>query len=130
VLAQCDTSESNFTVTGTYLTSQNLTTGINNSTGLAALLLSSSEGYRVFYHNTTGYLHQYTYQAAIGWTDGIPLSPDLPHGFSVSAAAKDSGNYSVIMPLNDEAIEAAIYRVNNTFNICMYSYTPLCHSVN
>jgi hypothetical protein len=130
VLAQCETSEANFTITGTYLTSQNLTTGINNSTGLAALVLSGSAGYRVFYHNTSGYLHQFGYQVETGWTDGIPISPDLPAGFSVSAVAKDPGNYTVIMPLDDEAIEAATYRVNNTFNICTYSYSPQCRSVN
>jgi hypothetical protein len=58
VLAQCATSEAKFTVTGTYEASVNVTTTISDSTGLAALILGGTSGYRVFFHNSTGNVHQ------------------------------------------------------------------------
>jgi hypothetical protein len=119
VLAQCSTDDQTFTVTGTYAASANITTPISSSTGLAAVLLGGTSGYRVFFHNSTGNVHQLVYTPKNGWGDGISITPDLPAGKSLSAAFYGTSNMSIIYPLDDNAIEISEYNSDGKFHDCM-----------
>ncbi|KAH8646083.1 hypothetical protein BX600DRAFT_477124 [Xylariales sp. PMI_506] len=123
LLAQCNSSESKLTVTGTYLASANITTAISSSTGLAGFLLSAGSGYRVFFHNSTGYVHELVYTTKTGWSNGaLAISPDVPAGNSLSATFYGTSNLTIAYPLDGNTIELSEYNSDKTFHDSTFPY--------
>ena len=77
---------------GSYVISSNITTGVENSTGLAATVRTSNDGYRVFYHDDVGTTRaiQYSWLGNISWGAGTPVLNDSSE--RLTAITTDGGN--------------------------------------
>lgn len=72
--------------------SGNLATGVAVSSGLAATVRTSNDGYRVFYHDNNGTSRtiQYSYFASITWGTGTPVINDKSE--TITTITTDGGN--------------------------------------
>ena len=79
VLIECAYLTGNCTTVGEYAISYNVTTAVNDRTGLSAALLSTDVGYRVFYEDVNGVVRQLSYANS---TEGVVTN--WGHGTVVS----------------------------------------------
>jgi hypothetical protein len=80
-------------MTGIFTISSAVTTGINNSTGLAVTLRTAIDGYRVFYHDTIGKTRQIRYSGPLNitWSDGGSVIDDTSE-FATGLATDNGKN--------------------------------------
>ncbi|KAF4625964.1 hypothetical protein G7Y89_g12203 [Cudoniella acicularis] len=88
---QCTLPSGNCILQGTYTISGDVTSGVNPNTSLAATIRSSSDGYRVFYHDTAGNAKQVRYSGPLNITWGHELSVLDDVNGSPTALTTDSG---------------------------------------
>lgn len=85
---------------------------VNSDTGLAAVLLGSTQGYRVFAHDDEMHVHQIQYSNGLAaWDYAGVVSEDKPASNSLAAAFTSKGNVSVSVPKGQSDVE--VMRANS-----------------
>ncbi len=82
---------------------------IHSNSGLAAVVLGSEAGYRVYYHDSDGAINEYKYYGKV-WTYNALISNDINSLPALGAAFSGSANITVAAPRDDQNI--GITRLN------------------
>lgn len=123
LLIQCTFSSGECTTLQNFGISSGVTTGVNEETGLAVLLISATAGYRVYYHDSAGQVRELSYIAnSANWADGALVSAhNVTSGFGLAATAADKTNVTVYSVLNGTevyAMEKNVTSSNSTWSPC------------
>ncbi len=118
MLNNCDISTGKFVSQGNYVISGD-TPSLNNETGLAALVLSSTAGYRVFYHDKNQAIGQITFTNEDGWHWDKIISQSSPSSPAMHAVFHDTKNFniSVVTPFDDKNIEITRWNTDQSWHI-------------
>ena len=98
---------------------------VHNETGFAALLLGSTLGYRVYYHDKNQSVNQLDYTNSNGWSWGGFVSQDSTSSSAIHAAFSDKNNISVVTPRDSENFEVSRFNADNTWHICTWHLRPV-----
>lgn len=95
---------------------------ISSNTGLAAVLLGATDGYRVFYHDNNMTLRQLGYTSATTWADKGAISQDDNLGTAIGAIwVAKSNNITVASPKDSENIEISRWHADNSWHVCEFT---------
>jgi hypothetical protein len=129
-LLTCDWTTGQFTRTGSWVVSYGAP-AVHPETGLGSLLLGSSAGYRVYYHDQKMAIRVIYYSNDNGWAyhGRVSADPMATTAIGVSQYAnpnnQGNANITVVAPRDDENMEASRFNVDESYWICR-SYL-LCH---
>ncbi|KAJ9155273.1 Protein crumbs 3 [Pleurostoma richardsiae] len=93
---------------------------VNNATGLASLVLGSTSGYRVYFHDPDWRLHQISYTNDAGWGYSGIVSQDPMAGSGIATQFTGSNNISVATPKDDSNIEVSRYNSDGLWHISTF----------
>lgn len=94
---------------------------INANTGLAAILLGETGGYRVYYHDLNTELSQigYSTENDLGWVyEGVVSRDPSSLGTGIGAQFTGDNNISVVTPRDAANIEVSRYNSDELWHIC------------
>ena len=114
----CDMATGTFVSQGNWIISDSQHS-ISNTTGLAALVLSSTAGYRVYYHDSEQAINQINYTSNNGWNYGGYVTQDVVSSNAIGAAFTDS-NITVVNPRDSRNIEVSRWNTDNSWHISTY----------
>jgi hypothetical protein len=123
-LFQCDWPSGKFTSQGSWVISGDAPS-VNSNTGLASLVLGSTAGYRVYYHDDDDAISEIGYTTDTNWHYRDVVSPDHPATNAIHAAFTGSANISVVFPRDSENIEVTRFNTDDSWHIC--EFYPLFH---
>lgn len=126
-LFQCDWSSGKFTSQGSWVISGD-SPSVNSQTGLASLVLGSTAGYRVYYHDEDQAINEIGYTTETGWHYREMVSPDHPASSAIHAAFTGNANISVVFPRDSENIEVTRFNTDDSWHIC--KFYPSWHTLN
>ncbi|KAI1875932.1 uncharacterized protein JN550_001428 [Neoarthrinium moseri] len=118
-LLKCDTNTGYWLNTGDWIVSDGAPS-ISNSTGLAAVLLGSNDGYRVYYHDTNNTLCQLGYTSDTEWDYKGSVSHDGKLGNAIAAAWSKNKNITVATPKDGENIEVSRFFDDNLWHVTTF----------
>ncbi|KAI2611800.1 hypothetical protein GGR54DRAFT_339574 [Hypoxylon sp. NC1633] len=102
-LLKCDWNSGKWQNTGEWIISGG-SPKMDPSTGLAVVLLGAADGYRVFYNDLEGSLHQIGYTSTTSWGYYGLVSPDKMSAQAISATFTGSNNISIVRVRDDKNI--------------------------
>jgi len=116
----CDWPTGVFRTVGSYLISSGAPS-VNENTGLASVLLGSTAGYRVFYHDQNMTVNQLAYANGVnnnnwGW-DGV-VDYDVPRGNALASQFTGADNMTVAYPKDASNVGVARYNSDKLWHIC------------
>ncbi len=76
---------------------------IHSNSGLAAVVLGATEGYRVYYHDSDGAINELKYYNKV-WAYNALISHDINSLPALGSAFSGSGNITVAGPRDDQTI--------------------------
>ncbi|KAK9420876.1 hypothetical protein SUNI508_00967 [Seiridium unicorne] len=110
---------------------------VSPDTGLSAVLLGASDGYRVYYHDTNMTLRQLGYTSDTEWDDKGTISQDENLGNAIGAVSvtdNDGYNITVAAPKDDENIEISRWYSDDSWHVTTFprplSGNPTTNSTN
>lgn len=124
----CTLPKANCTLQRSNIISSEMVSGVNSNTDLAATLRSDTDGYRVFYHDSTSTIRQIRmYYPNITWGPGVSVISDTnerltgittDRGVSLSVYGVDSvGN-----------IKTSTLASNESWQECKFEGSSPCHN--
>lgn len=117
-LFQCDWLSGKFVSQGEWVISGDAPS-VSSNTGLASLVLGSTAGYRVYYHDDNQAVNEIGYTTETGWHYRDMVSPDHHSASSaIHAAFTGNANISVIFPRDSENIEVTRFNTDDSWHIC------------
>ncbi|KAK3935680.1 hypothetical protein QBC46DRAFT_45021 [Diplogelasinospora grovesii] len=90
---------------------------ISTGTGLAALLLGSTAGYRVYFHDQDMAVNELAYTQATNWVYTGVISQDTQYSPAIHAAFSGTNNISVVTPRDAHDIEVTRWNSDNSWHI-------------
>jgi uncharacterized protein (DUF1501 family) len=105
-----------FVTEGSYDISKNAPS-VHSKTGLAAVVLGSKTGYRVYYHNANQSISEIGYTTADNWNYNGIISQDTQSSFAIHAAFSGKNNISVVTPRDSKNIEVTRYNSDSSWHI-------------
>ncbi|OTB07460.1 hypothetical protein M426DRAFT_33003, partial [Hypoxylon sp. CI-4A] len=112
---QCDWNTGKWQSTGEYVTSGG-SPRVSPTTGISAVLLGSSDGYRVLYNDLTGTLQQIGYTSATTWGYYGVVSQDKASSQAIATTFYNL-NVSVVRPRDDENLGISQLNSNHSWHI-------------
>ncbi|TQN73226.1 hypothetical protein CSHISOI_02230 [Colletotrichum shisoi] len=105
----CDFQTGHYNTSGEYMISKTAgVESIHNETGLAVELLSSKDGYRLFFHDEAKTVNVMSYTTTIGeWQLQGTISQDPVGGMALASTHSGQMNISVVFPKDAENIEVS-----------------------
>lgn len=121
-LLTCDWTTGQFTRTGSWVISAGAITP-HPTTGLGSLLLGSSAGYRVYYHDVRLGIRVIYYSNDRGWAYHGKVSVDKMATTAIGVTLGDQGNanITVVSPRDDKNMEASNLNTDASFWTCRSS---------
>jgi len=118
-LYQCDWSTGRFSSQSMRRISDD-SPSVSNNTGLASIVLSSTAGYRVYFHDQDHAVNEIGYNPGTNkWGYREMISPERPVSNAIHAAFSGKTNISVVVPRDSENIEVSRYNSDTTWHLCM-----------
>ncbi|KAK3372016.1 hypothetical protein B0H63DRAFT_401501 [Podospora didyma] len=115
-LYNCNMTTGMFTSVGNWVVSSPVPT-ISSTTGLSAILLGETGGYRVYYHDEDGAVNELAYSTATKWTWNGVISPVRQESRAIHSAFSGKVNISVVTPHDAESIQVTRYNSDTTWRI-------------
>jgi hypothetical protein len=123
-LFQCDLETGTFKSQGSWIISADAPS-VSNDTGLAAVLLGASAGYRVYFHDDHMAVHQISYTTKTNWLySGAVSQGQLPSRALHAASSMGARNISVVRPRDDGNIEVSRLCADKSWHIGEFWPTP------
>ncbi|KAL1871982.1 hypothetical protein VTK73DRAFT_1812 [Phialemonium thermophilum] len=119
VLLQCDWPTGKFKRQGSWVISDGAPS-INEKTGLAALLLGSTTGYRVYFHDANMTINELGYTTDTDWGYNGIVSQDPQISTAISAAFTGKNNITVVSPRDSNNIEVSRFNTDQTWHISTF----------
>ncbi len=91
---------------------------IHSNTGLAALVLGSEAGYRVYYHDDDGAINEIGYTTSEDWHYRTLLSNDINSLPALSAIFTSTNNITVASARDDTSIAVTRYNKDENWYRC------------
>ncbi|KAK4102957.1 hypothetical protein N658DRAFT_485156 [Parathielavia hyrcaniae] len=107
---KCDMSSGFFLSDGNWDVSTGVVPSIHNNSGLAAVILSATAGYRIYYHDSDGAINELSYTEADRWQHRGAISQDVNLLPALAATFSGNNNISVASARDDQNI--AVTRLN------------------
>ncbi|KAJ4298723.1 hypothetical protein N0V88_003755 [Collariella sp. IMI 366227] len=104
-LLNCDMTTGHFATQGTWIVSNDAPPPHSNS-GLAAIVLGESGGYRVYYHDADGAINELKYTNEDGWSWNAVISHDINSLPALAAAFSSKNNITVVSSRDEQNIGA------------------------
>ncbi len=120
----CDMKTGKFVSQGNWIISDGVPS-VHNETGLAALVLGQTAGYRVYFHDRNQSINQLSYTNDNGWQYGGLVSQDTQSSPAIHAAFADKSNITVVTPKDSRNIEVSRWNSDNSWHICMSSNSQI-----
>ncbi|KAH8661936.1 hypothetical protein BX600DRAFT_306325 [Xylariales sp. PMI_506] len=118
-LLKCDDSTGYWENTGEYVVS-GAAPSVASGTGLAAILLSATDGYRVFFHDDDMALRDLVYSpSTTKWTSGF-VSQDAGLGNAIATEFSNSNNITVVTPKDNANFEVARWNTDESWHISAF----------
>ncbi|KAK4162004.1 hypothetical protein QBC43DRAFT_242418 [Cladorrhinum sp. PSN259] len=117
-LFHCNMSNGKFESKGNWIVSKTAPS-INNNTGLAAVLLGATGGYRVYFHDEEYQLNEIGYTDDENWKYRGVISKDINSLPAIAAAftgKDDKSNITVATPRDDRYIAVTRYNSDKTWH--------------
>ncbi|KAK3365268.1 hypothetical protein B0T24DRAFT_724142 [Lasiosphaeria ovina] len=102
-LFNCNMATGLFTRVGTWNISAEAPS-VNNNTGLSALLLGSTGGYRLYFHDRDMAINEIGYTPTTGWKWNGIVNRAVQSSPAIHAAFSNQNNISVVAPFDDNNI--------------------------
>jgi hypothetical protein len=97
---------------------------VAENTGLAAVLLGDTDGYRVYYHDNNMTLRQLGYTSDTSWQDEGSISQDENLGNAIAAVfTSKNGNITVAAPKGSDNIEVSRWFSDDSWHISKFHPT-------
>lgn len=119
-LWKCDMNTGYWANHGDWIISNN-SLSIANDTGLAAVLLSSTE-YRVYYHDANGTMRQIGYTKDTDWHELEPISQDEHLGSAMAAVFTGKDNITVAAARGDADVEVSRYNSDGAWHVTTFPH--------
>ncbi|KAH6648764.1 hypothetical protein BKA67DRAFT_371977 [Truncatella angustata] len=94
---------------------------VSSSTGLAAVLLGATGGYRVYYHDANMTIRQLGYTSDTNWADKGPVSQDEGLGNAIGAIwVQKTNNITVATAKDNENIEISRWMSDDSWHVSTF----------
>jgi hypothetical protein len=93
---------------------------VANDTGLAAVLLGATTGYRVYYHDVNRTLREIGYTQDTGWRDKGYISRDPNLGTAIAATFFNKNNITVAVARDDANVEVSRYNSDASWHVTAF----------
>ncbi|KAL2262939.1 hypothetical protein VTK26DRAFT_8865 [Humicola hyalothermophila] len=114
---ECNMSTGLFQSTGNWIISGNrLAPSIHPDTGLAAVVLGATAGYRVYYHDNDGAINELAYTPGGDWEYLGVISNDINNLPALAATFTDKENITVVSARDDSNIALTRYNKDETWH--------------
>ncbi|KAI1408216.1 hypothetical protein F5Y13DRAFT_172875 [Hypoxylon sp. FL1857] len=117
-LLKCDWNTGHWQITGEYITSEG-SPKVAPTSALSAVLLGSTDGYRVFYNDLEGTLHQVGYTSATTWAYYGTISHDTTSTQAI-ASTFSGKNISIVRPRDDKNIGVSRWYTDNLWHLSTF----------
>lgn len=104
-------SKGNWVITG-----NRVAPSIHSNTGLAAVVLGESAGYRVYYHDTDGAVNELGYTNDDDWNYRGIISNDINSLPALAATFTQKENITVVSPRDNSNIAVTRYNKDETWH--------------
>jgi hypothetical protein len=119
-LFECDWPSGKFISQGYWSISDD-SPSVNTNTGLASLLLGSTAGYRVYFHDKSNSVNEIAYTPKNGsWHYNKVVSRHRTASNAIHAAFTGNANISVVVPFDAENVEVMRFNTDETWHICEF----------
>ncbi|KAI2604742.1 uncharacterized protein GGS25DRAFT_524235 [Hypoxylon fragiforme] len=125
---RCDWNTGHWQNTGEYIISIG-SPKVGPRTGIAAVLLGSAKGYRIFYNDIVGNLQEIGYTAATTWKYYGIVSHDVVSAQAVGATFSGETNITVVRPRDEGNMGVSRWYTDNTWHISTFP-EPLTWATN
>ncbi|KAI1105979.1 hypothetical protein F4804DRAFT_80498 [Jackrogersella minutella] len=115
-LLKCDWNTGHWQSSGEYITSEG-SPKVSPTSALSVVLLGSTDGYRVFYNDLEGTLHQVGYTTSTAWAYYGVVSQDQTSAQAIGSTFTDKNNISVVRPRDDKNIGVSRWYSDNLWHI-------------
>ncbi|KAK4125302.1 hypothetical protein N657DRAFT_655339 [Parathielavia appendiculata] len=112
---RCDMDTGFFKSDGNWVVSRGIVPSIHNNSGLAVVVLSSTAGYRVYYHDSNGAINELSYTNADQWHHRGVISQDDNSLPALAATFSGNNNISVVSARDERNIAVTRWNKDATW---------------
>jgi hypothetical protein len=116
-LFNCNMTTGLFVSQGNWIIS-NGAPSIHSNSGLAAVVLGSTAGYRVYFHDNDGAINELAYTASTDWQYNGIISHDINSLPALAAAFGSTNNITVASARDEQNMAATRYNKDETWFRC------------
>ncbi|KAK3330571.1 hypothetical protein B0H66DRAFT_527919 [Apodospora peruviana] len=112
----CNMTTGVFTRQGNWIIS-NVAPSVSPNSGLAALMLGPTAGYRIYFHDDDMAVNELKYTVDDGWSYTGIISPDAQLSSAIHAAFTGTNNITVVTARDDQNMEVTRFHSDSTWHI-------------